>query len=343
MGKLYERQKHLSQIKNMEKILEIHKQNLKLNFNRLCSKNKNMNWNNTSEDEELILKHEYLLESKINEDNSFVPRFSIKKYNNPLFSKFPPNKEFKYDKELIKMAIEYGMILSVQYRGEEDKFVQGHQRIIYPMVLGTSSKGKPLLRVYHLRGWSVSRNGNTDKLWRMFRTDRILSISFTGSFFRLPPAGYNMNDKGMRGGIIKAANFNDIRRRQKDLVKKDLIQNKKDVVLDEKKGKITVIQTQPTNTILDLNNPWSNNNMSEKDKKIIRITFLKAVHNNKRIAVIGALGKKGNIVKIQSAGKYMGVFKILKSTMGDSLGRPHMKKVFGESKYNLHVFVKKMN
>lgn len=342
MGKLYNRKNHLSQIKNMNKILEVHRNNLKLNFERKINSSKFNKWNNF-QDEELVIKSDFLLESRVNEDNSFVPRFSVKKYDNPLFSKFPPNKEVKYNKELMKLAIEYGMILSVQYRGEDDKFVQGHQRVVYPMVLGTSSKGKPLLRVYHLRGWSVSRNGNTDKTWRMFRTDRILSMSFTGSFFRLPPAGYNMNDKGMRGGIIKAADFNEIRRKQKELVKKDLIQNKKEVVIDDKKGKTTAIQLQPTNTILDLNKPWDNPNLNENDKKLIRITFLKAMHNNTRIAVVGALGKRGNIVKLQSAGKYMGVFKVLKSTMGDALNKPHMKKVQGESKYNLQVFVKKLN
>jgi len=47
-----------------------------------------------------------------------------------------------------------------------------------------------------------------NKIWRLFRTDRILSMTFTGSFYRLPPSGYKADDKGMRGGIIAKADFN---------------------------------------------------------------------------------------------------------------------------------------
>ena len=343
MSKLYNRKIHLASLKNRKNILSVHKENLLLNFDRKMNSAKFNTWNNIKEEEELVMKYEYIKEAKVNEDTSFVPRFSLKKYKHKLFAKFPPNKQMKYNKELMKLAIEYGMIMSVQYRGAEDNFVQGHQRIVYPLVLGTSAKGKPLLRVFHLRGWSVSSNGNMDKDWRMFRTDRILSMSFTGSFYRLPPAGYNMNDKGMRGGIIKAANFDEIRKNQKKLYQQNIIQNKKEIILDDKKGKISVITTMSTNSKLDLKNPWANESLNEKDKKMIRITFLKNAVNNKRIAVLGALGKKGNTVKISTEGKYIGVYKVLKSTMGDALGKPHLRNVGGGSEYDLHVFIKKIN
>ena len=42
-------------------------------------------------------------------------------------------------------------------------------------------------------------------------------MTFTGSFYRLAPIGYNMNDKGMRGGIIAKADFNEIRKNQQTL------------------------------------------------------------------------------------------------------------------------------
>jgi hypothetical protein len=58
---------------------------------------------------------------------------------------------------------------------------------------------------------SVSNKRHIKKKWRMFRTDRILSMTFTGSFI-VSPSGYNMNDKGMCGGIITKADFNEIRR-----------------------------------------------------------------------------------------------------------------------------------
>ena len=38
------------------------------------------NWHNTKEEEELVMKYEYIKEAKVNEDTSFVPRFSLKKY-----------------------------------------------------------------------------------------------------------------------------------------------------------------------------------------------------------------------------------------------------------------------
>ena len=152
-----------------------------------------------------------------------------------------------------------------------------------------------------------------------------------------------MNDKGMRGGIIKAANFDEIRKNQKNLYQQNVIQNKNEIILDDKKKKIYVIATLPSNTKLDLKNPWSNPNLNEKDKKIIRITFLKNAVNNNRIAVLGALGKKGNTIKISSQGKYLGVYKVVKSTMGSSLGQPHLKNVAGASEYDLQIFVNKLN
>ena len=110
------------------------------------------------------------------------------------------------------------MIFLINYKGEKDKHFAGHERVIYPMVLGRSSKGKPLIRGWHLNGWSVSKNRHINKIWRLFRADRILSMTFTGSFYRLAPTGYNMNDKGMRGGIISKADFNAIRKNQQNLV-----------------------------------------------------------------------------------------------------------------------------
>ena len=191
MSKIYNRKLHLASLHNRDKIFKVHKENLILNLERKMNASKYNNWNNRIEEEELVLKHEFIKEAKVNEDTSFVPRFALKKFKHKLFQKFPPNKQLKYNKELMKLAIEYGMILNVQYRGAEDSFVQGHQRVVYPLVLGTSAKGKPLLRIFHLRGWSVSSNGNKDKEWRLFRTDRILSISFTGSL-SMPLAELNI-------------------------------------------------------------------------------------------------------------------------------------------------------
>lgn len=322
----------------LNKILETHKQNLKMKVDRNKSIS-NIKWNKEGEMVLTNLFDKNFLLKESNDEYTFVPRFTMKKYKNPIFAKFPPNKEFKYNRDLIVTAMEYGMILQIQYRGADDGFVQGRTRVIYPMCLGTSSKGKPLLRAYHLKGWSFSEGGNTDKTWRLFRTDRIMSISFTGSFFRLAPEDYNANDKIMRGGIIKNVDIQEVQNNQKKLAKEGTIQDKNEVVMDDK---ISIIEVLNSNTILDLKNPWTNPNLDIKDEKLIRMTFLKSQTNNSRIAILGALGKKGNLVKVSASGKFLGTYKVIKHTMGDKLGKPHLKQLDGESKYALMMFVKKV-
>jgi hypothetical protein len=345
MSIYYNRSANLARLKNWQLINETHKQNIQYKIDRTISSMNHAEWNN-KRDVEYVIRKDFYPELVVNEDATYVPRFSIKKYSHPIFAEFPPNKELKYSRELMIKAIEYGMILMIQYRGDtgesRDNFVQGHQRVVYPLVLGTSAKGKPLLRAYHLRGWSVSKNGNINKDWRMFRTDRILSMSFTGSFFRLAPDGYNSKDKGMRGGIIKAADFDEITKMQKTLVRKDVIQNKREVVLDDKK-KVVVVQVDSTNTVLDLNSPFDNPNIKEADKKLIRMTFLKSIHDGKHIAIVGALGQRGHLVKLTSRGKYLGTFRVLRSVMGDHLNKPHLKRVEGKAEFELYVFVKKVD
>lgn len=345
-GKLYNPLRHRAEIQNMGKILEIKKNNLLLDLNRKMSLNE---WfkPTLSEDEEYYMGNcfhsTYTVMESNNPDDNFVPRFSLKKFANPIFAKFPPNKEMKFDRNLMVLAMEYGMVLQIQYRGEKDNFHMGRTRVIYPMCLGTSSKGKPLLRAYHIKGWSFSLNKNSEKVWRMFRTDRIMSMSFTGTFFRLTPEGYNAADKGMRGGITKSVNIDEVRNNQKKLAQEGAIQSKKEVTMDEKKGKIIVVETLNANSVLDLTKPLENKNIAQdKDNlRMMRLTFLKSTTSSKGIAILGALGQKGNIVKISSSGKYLGEYRVMKATMGDALGKPHLRAVEGIKEFDLHIFVKK--
>jgi len=282
----------------------------------------------------------------INESDNgetFVPRFSMKKFTNPIFAKFPPNKELKYDRDLMVLAMSYGMILQIQYRGADDGFVLGRSRICLPMCLGTSSKAKNLLRVYHLKGFSFSQNKNTDKVWRLFRTDRIMSMSFTGNFFRLTPEGYNSEDRGMRGGITKSVDIEEVRKNQEALASEGAIQTKKSVTLDKTKGKVSVVETIDSKSVLDLTKHLSNPNI-EKDKdnlKLMRLTFLKSTTSNKGIVIMGAYGQKGNIIKISCSGKYLGEYRVMKATMGDALGKPHLRAIENIKDFDLQIFVKK--
>jgi len=282
---------------------------------------------------------------KINEDNSFdgydsisyIPKFNInRKYVN-LFNKFPVNKELKYSEDLLITAIQFGLVLLISYKGEKDHFDEGHTRVIYPLILGKSKDNNKLLRAYHLKGWSVSKRTTIEKEWRLFRTDRILSLTFIGQLFRLPPKGYNLSDVTMKGGIIKAADFNEIRNNQMKLVSNDIIQNKNEVEIN----KIDSIIVDKTDSQIDLRKPFENVNINEQDKGYIRLTFLKKVGSVFRIAVLGALGKQGNRVKVYSNEKYMGIYQVEQSVMGNLLGTPSLQNVSGYSIFNLYIFIKK--
>jgi hypothetical protein len=285
---------------------------------------------------EFVIRENY----ELVEDREYVSKFTLKNVKD--IANIPINEPIKYSDQTMIKAIKYGMIFLINYKGEEDNHFAGHERAIYPMVLGRSSKGKVLLRAWHLNGWSVSQKRHTEKIWRLFRTDRILSMTFTGSFYRLAPVGYNMNDKGMRGGIITKADFNEIRRNQQKLVAQNTIQNREEVTLGDEERKSVTIRTKSTDSVLDLNNPLENayvNNI--KDIATAKVSFLKSIYGNKYIAVLGALGQPGNTVKVlDDKGINIGVYKVLDSTTGQVL--KNIKKVKGNAIYDLYLFDKKI-
>jgi hypothetical protein len=285
---------------------------------------------------EFVVKERY----ELIEDNEFIPRFSLKNVKD--IANIPINEPIKYNEQTMIKAIKYGMIFLLNYKGEEDTHFAGHERVIYPMVIGRSSKGKTLLRGWHLNGWSVSQKRHINKIWRLFRTDRILSMTFTGSFYRLAPAGYNMNDKGMRGGIIAKADFSEIRRNQQNLVNQNKIQNREDITLGGEERKFATIVVKETESQLDLTKAMENayiNNI--KDTTTLRVSFLKSVYGNKYVAVLGALGQPGNTVKIQTdKNQQIGVFKVLDSVTGQVL--KNIKNVKGNTLYDLYLFEKKL-
>jgi hypothetical protein len=285
---------------------------------------------------EFVVKENY----NLIENQEFIPRFSLKNVKD--IANIPINKPIKYSDDIMAKAIKYGMMFLINYKGEEDKHFAGHERVIYPMVLGRSSKGKTLLRGWHLNGWSVSQKRHINKIWRLFRTDRILSMTFTGSFYRLPPAGYNMNDKGMRGGIIAKADFNEIRRNQQNLVNQNKIQNREEVTMGDEERKFISIRVKDTKSQIDLIKPMENANINNiKDTTSLRLSFLKSIYGNKYIAVLGALGQPGNTVKVfTDQGTQLGVFKVLDSITGQVL--KSIKNVKGNTLYDLYLFDKKV-
>lgn len=286
---------------------------------------------------EFVVKEAY---NDLREDREFIPRFSLKNIKD--FQNIPINEPIKYTDDIAIKAIKYGMIFLINYKGEKDKHFAGHERAIQIMVLGRSSQGKVLIRGWHLNGWSVSKNRHINKIWRLFRADRILSMTFTGSFYRLAPAGYNMNDKGMRGGIIARADFNQIRKNQQNLVQQNVVQNREEVSLSQDDRKFVSIRVKGTDSKLDLTKSLENayiNNL--KDVQNVRISFLKSIYGNQYLAVLGAMGEPGNTVKvIDDKGKNLGVYKVLDSTTGQIL--KSIKNVKGNSLYDLYIFDKKI-
>lgn len=286
---------------------------------------------------EFVVRESY---NDLKEDREFIPRFSLKAFKD--FQNIPINEPIKYDEKILIKAIQYGMIFLINYKGEKDNHFAGHERVIYPLVLGRSSKGKTLIRGWHLNGWSVSQKRKIEKIWRLFRADRILSMTFTGSFYRLPPAGYNMNDKGMRGGIIAKADFNVIRRNQQNLVKQNLLQNREEISLSSEERKFVTIKVKTTDTKLDLTKATENSYINNvKNTENVRISFLKSIYGNQYVAILGAMGEPGNTVKIiTDKGRTLGVFKVLDSTTGKIL--TSIKKVRGNNIYDLYIFDKKI-
>lgn len=285
-----------------------------------------------------IPKIDYL---SINEakDKSYVSRFKLKGVD--LFRDLPINQPVKFDINKMKTAINNGMILMINYKGEEDDVLSGHERVIYPMVLGKSSKGKLLLRGFHLKGWSVSNNRQTEKIWRMFRPDRILSMTFTGSFFRLPPNGYNMYDKGMKGGILISADFNRLRKNQQKLIDSQKIQNKDDASIT--KLGLTKMKVVDTNTKLDITDPFKNKFLNVKELDFLTLTFMKSIFGQDYIAVLGIVSDKKNLtVKLfDDKKKPIGTYKTVSTFSGKDLKSFKVKKMKNESDYDLFIFTEK--
>lgn len=290
---------------------------------------------NTKPVEYVVREHYELIE-----DNEFIPRFSLKNVKD--IANIPINEPIKFNEQTMIKAIKYGMIFLINYKGEEDSHFAGHERVIYPLVLGRSAKGKILLRGWHLNGWSVSNNRSINKIWRLFRTDRILSMTFTGSFYRLAPSGYNMYDKGMRGGIIARADFNEIRRNQQNLVNQNKIQNREEVTMSTPERTFASIVVKDTETQLDLTKAMENTYINNtKDQSTLRLSFLKSIYGNKFIAVLGALGQPGNTVKVKNdKGQDLGNFKVLDSITGQVL--KSIKNVKGNTIYDLYLYDKKL-
>ena len=239
----------------------------------------------------------------VNENNLFIPRFTLKGFD--IFDDFPINTKVEFSEERILKAINYGMIVNIQYHGEEDDSSSGHDRVIYPMIYGrTKEDNKYVMCGYHLKGFSVSEGTYTEKVWRIFRTDRILGMDFTGAFFRLAPDGYNANHKSIKN-ILASADLNDIRNNQQELIKLQAIQPKDDMIFKVSNVKLKV---KPMNFNFKVFNPYELNVLKKSEENITRVSFLKSVVGNNYICIIGISVEKNITVGILDDGKDIGKY-----------------------------------
>ena len=286
-------------------------------------------------DQVFITRPKYVINTvRIREgvDTTFVPRFSLK--DTDIFQDFPANTEVKYNPELIKRAIKWGMIIKINYRGEEDDVMEGHERFIYPMVYGRSKANNDVVRGFHLKGLSVSNGGKIEKIWRMFRCDRILSMSFTGAFFRIAPEGYNMDDKGMTK-IFARADFTDIRNLQQSLLDKDRIDTEEHTILT----KVNNIEAKDLNWELKLFNPWQNNVIPKRDAKTIRVTFAKpVVGDGPHIALVGISVNTNSTFELKVNSKVVGKYKSIKWKMADRIEGE--LSIDGVDKFKAYLFLR---
>ncbi len=223
----------------------------------------------------------------------------------------------------------------VELKINEDGKMEGHERTIYPMVLGKSKDDKFLIRGYHLNGWSVSNGGNVEKEWRLFRADRILNMTFTGAFFRLAPAGYNQSGDKAMAKILTQADFNKIRNQQQQLLQKNQIDTVDRVILN----KIKNIEAKNLNYNLQLSNPWKSNVIPKKDAKSIRMTFAKPVIGNGQwIAIVGTSIEPNNIFKLKVDNEVVASYKSVKWVMADELDR--MKILDQQVEFKTYMFLK---
>lgn len=109
---------------------------------------------------------------------------------------------------ILKNAIQNKFVCTIYYKGERKGLIDDGIRFIEPYALGVNKSGNTVLRAWLLKG--KSRRGRIDPKqvpgWRLFRIDRISSISTSLQAFSVPRKGYNDEDEGMTD-VMYAAQF----------------------------------------------------------------------------------------------------------------------------------------
>ena len=294
---------------------------------------------------------EYKFKSK--DIKIFGPKVNEAQQIDPnIIPNFPVNKPVKYSEDLMKKAIKYGLVILMSYRGESDKWKGGRERTIQPMVLGKNKNTQnTLVRGFHLEGWSVSQRAETKKVWRLFKTDNIVSMTFTGNFFRLPNIGYKMNDRLMTERTIARADFNEIRKNQDALLKGGKIQAEEETTISKPTGGVISIELTNSNSKIDLKTPHKNLLINKKNLDMVRFrndantkslkfSVMRSMFGKKYLVIVGAIGTLDRQVKIYEGKKLLGNYKCIKSFLGSDLDKN--KIIDNQSIFDLYVFNRKL-
>ena len=122
------------------------------------------------------------------------------------------NERVPFNAELMKQAILQGREVGISYRSKNEKYEMPvtKYRIIHPVAMGTDKNGNLVIRGLHITGQSEKvaiATGNRSAeaeahkdgmaAWRLFKSDNLKTMWFTGRFFSNNIPGFNPNDKAM--------------------------------------------------------------------------------------------------------------------------------------------------
>ena len=117
-------------------------------------------------------------------------------------------EDFNSTMQTLEDSINNKFVCTIYYKGERAGLIDDGYRYIEPYTLGTNHKGNTILRAWLIKG--KSRLGRIDPKqvpgWRLYRIDRISSISVSLEKFTIPKKGYNHEDSHMEE-ILYAAKF----------------------------------------------------------------------------------------------------------------------------------------
>lgn len=91
------------------------------------------------------------------------------------------------------------IVAAIQNRTCLRIFYNPGERLIEPHAFGRGKDGQLLLRAYQVSGASAS---GEHEHWKLFRVDRIDTLSPDSTPSEAPREGYKPGDKAMKGGII---------------------------------------------------------------------------------------------------------------------------------------------